>query len=111
MTLESSASSTLQLTSEGRAIDPASIDAIVFDIGGVFTVPHHETMSEGLRGAGFEAPLEVDLYLRAHYRGVRALTEVALSGAVVEEMDIAFWGNYNVAFLGELGIPATVDEA
>lgn len=87
---------------------PADLDAVVFDIGGVFVVPHHEAVGEHLRGAGLAAPHGPDHYHRAHYRAVHALT----GSAGHDEADPAFWRTYHRAYVEVLGFrDAELDRA
>ena len=90
------------------AIDPAAIDALVFDIGGVFLVPHHEVVGEHLRSTGLAAPSGPHHYLRAHHAGVAALSV----GTAHDESDPAFWRAYHRAYVTSLGVEeARVEEA
>lgn len=76
------------------------LDALVFDIGGVFVVPHHEPVGAHLRDAGFDAPHGEEHYHRAHYRAVHALTTSEGS----DEADPAFWRVYHRAYVEVLGL-------
>lgn len=80
--------------------DPAAIDAVVFDIGGVFLVPHPEPVRELL--AALEIVLgDDDAFHRAHYGGVHAV-----SALDIPETDPAFWHHYVLAYLREIGVGA-----
>ena len=81
--------------------DPEHIDALVFDIGGVFVVPHHQVIAGVLRDAGIIAPEGPDAYHRAHYGAVRALS--AAGGT--DEGDPTFWGDYHHGYVRSLGLP------
>lgn len=88
-------------------MDPRSIDAVIFDMGGVFILPHHEPLRAGLAAAGFEASDEVAHYHRAHYAGVRALTATTEH----DESSKAFWRHYHLAYLATIGLSAEVADA
>ncbi|MGD9750855.1 MAG: HAD family hydrolase [Acidimicrobiia bacterium] len=77
----------------------ADLDAVVFDIGGVFVVPHHDLVGGHLRAAGLAAPEGEDHYHRAHYRAVHALTQ----GDGHDETDPTFWRTYHRAYVEVLG--------
>ena len=64
--------------------EPSSIDAVVFDIGGVFLVPHPAPVREVLAPVGL-ALLDDDAFHRAHYRGVHAVAALH-----IDETDPAF---------------------
>lgn len=81
---------------------------MVFDIGGVFLVPHHRVVGEHLRNAGLAAPSGPQHYLRAHHRGVAALS----AGSEHDESDPAFWRAYHRAYVTSPGVEeAGVEEA
>ncbi len=79
---------------------PEDIDALVFDVGGVFLVPNFERIGSHLREAGYWVPEEAYRYLRAHHRGIHALTH---SGGH-NEGDRMFWHGYRFAYVMELGL-------
>jgi putative hydrolase of the HAD superfamily len=78
------------------------VDAVVFDMGGVFVVPHPGALRDGLTEAGFAVAEHPDAYHRAHYLGVRALATTGLH----DETDATFWRHYDHAYLGGIGVPA-----
>lgn len=81
---------------------------MVFDIGGVFLVPHHRVVGEHLRNAGLAAPSGPQHYLRAYHRGVAALS----AGSEHDESDPAFWRAYHRAYVTSPGVEeAGVEEA
>ena len=82
-------------------LEPASIDAVLFDIGGVFSLPEPGILKEDLRARGFDPPSPLELYRRAHHAGVRAITDGA---AVIDEHRTDFWRHYEAAYLGALGL-------
>jgi len=85
-------------------IDPAAVDAVVLDIGGVFVVPHGETVATHLRAAGVDldagVAAEPHRFHRAHHRGVRALSD----SAGHDESDPAFWRAYHRAYVTALDV-------
>lgn len=83
-------------------LDRSAIDAVVFDIGGVFLIPHGPSIRTWFDGEGFVVAVEDDAYHRAHYEGVRALAALEATG----EVDPAFWRHYDHAYLGAIGITA-----
>lgn len=85
-------------------LDREAIDAVVFDIGGVFLVPHPRPIAEALGAAGVGIADEPDRWRRAHYVGVRALTDVLNGSGVVDERDRPVWGHYDSASFAELGV-------
>ncbi len=80
--------------------DPATVEAVVFDIGGVFLYPHHDQVSAALGEMGVDLPDDVVEYRRAHHAGV-----AALSAATIEtrEHDPNFWISYDRAYISTLG--------
>jgi FMN phosphatase YigB (HAD superfamily) len=81
-----------------------SIDAVVFDIGGVFLIRHPEPVQNGMTRAGFQMPAhEGTKYHDAHYHAVRALTDVTGDGNI-NEYSREFWINFEHAYLKFLGI-------
>ena len=65
-----------RVTGLSAGLDPATIDAVVFDIGGVFVIRHHEPIRRGLGRAGFELPEDPEVYHRAHHVAVRAMSDL-----------------------------------
>ena len=84
--------------------EPEAIDAVVFDIGGVFLVPHPRPIGDALRAAGVEIGDEVDVWRRAHYVGVRALTDVLNDHGSINERQVDVWAHYDVAHFSALGV-------
>jgi FMN phosphatase YigB (HAD superfamily) len=81
-----------------------AIDAVVFDIGGVFLIRHPDPVRNGMGRGGFTMPLdEGTLYHDAHYHAVRALTNVIGDGNI-NEYSREFWINFEHAYLGFLGV-------
>lgn len=82
---------------------PDEIDAVVFDMGGVFLVPAPEPIRGVLREAGVEVGFDGDDAHHAHYRGVRGITEL-LAHTVVEEREAGTWFHYDKAYFGSIGL-------
>lgn len=82
---------------------PATVDAVVFDMGGVFVIPHEDPIGEAIVGAGVALELGSGAVHRAHYRGVRALTEL-LDRQSVAETDPEVWRHYDRAYFLAVGV-------
>ena len=92
-------------------IDPSAIDAVVFDIGGVFAIRHHEPVRNGMRRAGFDLPDDPAVFQEAHHRAVRAMSS-RLAHGPVRETDREFWLHFEHGYLSHLGIAeADLDRA
>lgn len=78
-------------------IDPATVDAVIFDMGGIFMLPHPTVTAATLRAAEVLTADHVDdeAFHRAHYSGMRAHDRTA---------DPDDWQPYLVASLGALGV-------
>jgi putative hydrolase of the HAD superfamily len=48
-------------------VDPTTVDAVLFDMGGIFFLPHHQRIRDALVAAGLPAPDNPLAYHRAHY--------------------------------------------
>jgi putative hydrolase of the HAD superfamily len=82
-----------------HGMDWSSIEAVVFDIGGVFLLPHPEPIRAALVAGGFDRiRADDECYHRAHYRAVRVLADLD-----IPEHDPAFWRTYEVTYLREIG--------
>ena len=79
-------------------LDPTAIDAVVFDIGGVFLVPHPEPIRSVLTPIGFDLADDAAFH-RAHYRGARQVAALD-----IDESDPGFWAHYITAYLDEIGV-------
>ncbi len=86
-----------------RVFAPAEIDAVVFDMGGVFVVPAPEPVARALCDAGVEIDFDGHDASRAHYTGVRGITELLAQNAV-DERDLSTWAHYDRAYFGALGL-------
>ncbi len=80
---------------------PDTVDAAVFDIGGVFTYPDYEPVAAKLDEIGGQKPEDLSHYRRAHHAGVRALAD---SGRPTAEHRPDFWAFYDVAYAEALGV-------
>lgn len=75
-------------------IDDREIDAVLFDAGGIFVIPDPTVLAPLL--AYFGATDDLDVYHRAHYRGM-----AAKSHAGSPESD---WSVYNRAYVETVGV-------
>ena len=69
--------------------------AILFDVGGVFFIPHHEVLAPLLGELGVSSP-HADAYHEAHYEGIRH--------DPIEATDDHFWAGYNRRYVEALRI-------
>ncbi|MFV0524750.1 MAG: HAD family hydrolase [Acidimicrobiales bacterium] len=84
--------------------DPTTVDAVVFDIGGVFLFPHPEPVREHFRTEQVPTPDDDDAYVRAHHAGVRELSRhLEVSGAP-DNYAPEYWEHYGRAYGRALGI-------
>jgi putative hydrolase of the HAD superfamily len=80
----------------------ADIDAVIFDVGGVFTVPSHERIGAELLKVGIEAPaLSHASVHRGHFVGIRAFERQNHTTEVMEAVD---WENYFQVLLQAVGV-------
>jgi putative hydrolase of the HAD superfamily len=80
---------------------PDDVRAVLLDVGGVFHLPDHDRIVDAMARAGVTVdPDELD---RAHYAGVRALTNF-------REGDRAIWLAYNRGYAAALGADGRVEE-
>ena len=85
-------------------VDPADVDAVVFDIGGVFTVRHHEVIGGALRAAGIAAPEGPDAYHHAHHLAVRAMSDLLAQHARIDEYEQDLWISWERGYLRGLDV-------
>ena len=83
---------------------PSDIDAVVFDIGGVFTVRDGDLFRDGMARAGFTVAADQESFVRAHYDAVSALAEVLEEGTDVKEHEPDFWLHYERRFVRSIGV-------
>ena len=76
-------------------LDVSRIEAVLFDVGGVFFIPSHILLRPLLTDLAVIAP-DDDSFRRAHYVGIRHLED--------ELEDDAFWTGYNTRYVESLGI-------
>jgi putative hydrolase of the HAD superfamily len=88
----------------GASIKPSEIDAVVFDIGGVFAIRHPAPTRRGMARAGFQLPDDDQRFHEAHHHGVRHLAQVSMDG--MQEHDPEFWAHFEGAYLTHLGVEA-----
>ncbi|MGE3272577.1 MAG: HAD family hydrolase [Chloroflexota bacterium] len=77
-----------------QPVQRLDVDALIFDVGGVFLIPHPEPVTQLLAPHGI--PFDVQQIERAHYAGVVALDEHSGPGDIPEQ--------YLVAFIEALGV-------
>ncbi len=82
---------------------PEAIDAVVFDMGGVFVVPDPVVLNDILLSHGVRAALAPENAAESHYAGVRAMTEL-LEHADVRDGNLDVWEHYDRAYFGVVGI-------
>jgi putative hydrolase of the HAD superfamily len=93
-------------------IDRTAIDAVVFDIGGVFTVRHHEAIRMIMGRAGFALPEGPEPYRRAHHVAVRAISDLLDEAGILREDDHGMWTHAERGYLHSLGVSEDrLDEA
>ena len=87
------------------AIDPSTVRAVVFDIGGVFLIPHHERIRPALAEAGIHVPADDEAFHRAHHVAVHAIAEAVRSdGLEATESSVDTWRVYDAAFFTTAGV-------
>lgn len=93
-------------TSEnGATFDPATVKAVVFDIGGVFTYPHFGPVETKLTELGLDLPNDKTAYRQAHHVGVHALANATGPFDEFDERLQDFWKVYDDAYARTLGVP------
>lgn len=88
---------------ERVTFQPETVEAAVFDIGGVFTYPDYQPVAAELDALGVAQPADIVAFRRAHHAGVRALSKAA--GPTREDL-ADFWVTYDAAYAEVLGVPA-----
>ena len=89
------------------AIDPSTVRAVVFDIGGVFLIPHHERIRPALAEAGIDVPPDDAAFHRAHHVAVHAISEAVRAGEIQPDEGSAHtWALYDTAYFRTAGVPS-----
>lgn len=81
----------------------AEIDAVVFDLGGVFMIPDPARIAAIVAPAGVHVEYDAADGYRAHSAGVRALTEL-FAGDHGDESDADVWRAYDLAYFATVGL-------
>ena len=79
------------------------IDAVVFDMGGVFMIPGPEPMAEILAEAGIAVEMTGELAHLGHYTGIRAISELVRERRLLES-DPDMWVAYDRAYFEAVGV-------
>ncbi|MGI9621364.1 MAG: HAD family hydrolase [Acidimicrobiales bacterium] len=87
-------------------LDPTTIEVVVFDIGGVFLIPHPEPIRAALNSVDLSVDADDGRFHFAHHRGVRAITDSLSDGSEAKEHLAATWSVYDKAYFSALGVPA-----
>jgi putative hydrolase of the HAD superfamily len=77
-----------------ETLDVSRIEAVLFDVGGVFFIPSHAVLRPLLTDLAVNAPDDVS-FRRAHYVGIRHCED---------ETEDTFWTGYNARYVESLGI-------
>ena len=92
-------------------LNASEIDAVVFDIGGVFVIRHWEPVCRGMGRGGHTIDPDPVRFHEAHHHAVRALSS-RIDGGPIDEYASDFWSHYERAYLSHLGIgPGELDSA
>lgn len=83
-------------------VDFTQIDAVVFDIGGVFLYPHYSAVKRRMRELGLPLPTDHSAFREAHHAGAQQLWEAAASD---DETRTDFWSVYDHTYARTLGVP------
>ena len=83
-------------------IDPQNIDAVVFDIGGVFAIRNPAPIRRGMARAGFLVSEDDAVFHAAHHYAVRRLAEVSMDG--LHEQSPEFWAHFETEYLTRIGL-------
>ncbi|MEM8924042.1 MAG: HAD family hydrolase [Actinomycetota bacterium] len=86
---------------------PSSVDAVVFDIGGVFIHPHYQPVEDRMIELGLRPPEDRSIHRRAHHCAVHVLSlALAENGTRPDETKPEMWTIYDDAYADVLGVPA-----
>jgi len=86
-----------------REIDPSAIDAVVFDMGGVFIIPNPVAVCAAVNAAGIALEMSHEQAHDAHYTGVRAITD-RMQSEDVDETNFGVWHHYDIAYFSSVGL-------
>lgn len=86
----------------------SGIDAVVFDIGGVIAIPHHNAVRSQLQSHGLAAPAPDLAYHRAHFAAMWAIHDEHPEPA--QDVDPATWRSFDVGYLRALGFAVGGDQ-
>ncbi len=84
------------------AVAPEDIDAVVFDIGGVFAIRHPAPVRRGLARAGFDVSVDDADFHVAHHHAVRRLADVSMDE--LHEHSPEFWVHFEREYLARIGV-------
>lgn len=84
-------------------LSPADIDAVVFDMGGVFVVPSPSEIGPVFDAAGISHDYGDHNAADSHYLGIRALTDL-LGRTTFDEGNIDVWDAYDRAAFAAVGV-------
>lgn len=87
--------------------EPTTVEAAVFDIGGVFLYPHYDRVTAALDTLEVDQPADLLDFRRAHHAGVAALSAAMRP---TEEHNPSFWHTYDEAYAASLGVPVEAHE-
>lgn len=91
-------------------LSPSDIDAVVFDMGGVFIVPDPAIIGPALTAAGVDHDFGPHNAGTAHYAGVQALTDLLADGGF-DERDRALWQRYDRTAFAHIGMSGSALDA
>jgi len=84
-------------------IVPTLVDAVAFDMGGVFIIPNPVAVCAAVNAAGVALEMSSKQAHDAHYTGVRAITD-RLESEDVDETDLGVWYHYDMAYFGSVDL-------
>ena len=86
-------------------LDPTRVRAVVFDIGGVFLIPHHERLRPAMIDAGVDVPPDEDAFHRAHHVGVHAIAQAVRADTLPPvEASLEMWEIYDDVYFRAVGV-------